>query len=123
MGTAVELEDFVAEVIGSLVRGVLRCQEELAASGALVCPAGLSFDPKGVPGQYYSERDGRVSEAISFDVAVTARSTGNVKAGASFKVTVVDASLGGDLATVRETVSRVKFQVPVLLPALEYQRD
>jgi hypothetical protein len=97
----VELKDFVTQTLLDILKGV--------SDAGLDQTVGRRIAP---------------TEAIvrvKFDVAVTAESTDTAKAGGGFKVAVlgIGASAGADLGTASKNVAvtRIQFEVPVLLPA------
>jgi hypothetical protein len=98
--TTVELREFVERAIGDAVAGVAASHEVVKQHG----------------GEVYS--DGRIC-MIDLDVAVTvAETTAGTNQG-GIKVWGVGAGIDRHAESSNTSVSRIKFQVPVKLPATE----
>ena len=111
-----DLENFVASTLTQVANGVKKAQENSAASGAWINPAGLlavTAESLAVEvdtnAQVYLER-------VQFDVAVTVST--DQAGGAEGKITVLGMRLGagGQVNYENATVSRVQFSVPVAWP-------
>ena len=109
-----ELETFIKETISSIAKATKSLQDELQDIGVLINPPTNGADRETtVPDDNrYHHRPVR---DVEFDVAVTASSSGSGKAGASAKLYIVNVELGGGASTASETVSRVKFKIPLAL--------
>ncbi len=107
------LEEFVAETLLQVIRGVERAQEALGDSTAAVAPTvkSASADSK-----HIATHHGIAATNIQFDVAITVES--NVKDTAKAGLAVLPVVIGGERGTSDrdQTVSRVSFNVPVQLP-------
>jgi hypothetical protein len=99
------LEDFVKESLGQIFRGVQGAASVAKATGATIDPRQY-----GVPGT--TDDFGRNIQSIMFDVAVTVTETGDVKGG----ISVMGIGVKGAASELSSTVSRIKFNVPVVLP-------
>jgi len=98
----VELQDFITETLVEVANGIGGANNKL--NGA------KGHTPNASP--TFMLRPGTKSElgsGIEFDVAVTTKKSGNGKAGAKFRLAVVEAELGGGGGISKETVSRIKF--------------
>lgn len=60
---------------------------------------------------------------IDFDLAVTITQSDSLDGGAKFNLSVLEAGGKGTTATTSSSVSRIKFTVPVQLPAQTIQED
>ena len=107
-----KLSEFVRETLNSVVSGVVLSQEDLKKTNAIINPS--TIDENGFISLGYGNK--RIVN-VSFDVAVTVDNTDGDKAG--IKVSVANffsGSVGGETKTANQKVSRVSFEIPVLLP-------
>lgn len=110
-----ELKDFIATSLKEIVAGVKTAQDEIREQGGYVNPATSIYQR---PETFIGVTDSNLHVyRIDFDVAVTAAS--GKKTGASLGVQVaslIDAKLGGQSDAQRQTISRIRFSVPIALP-------
>jgi|SRR6516162_6997805 hypothetical protein len=106
-----ELKEFVTETLLSITEGVgeaIRRRLEDKSGVSVINPvwAGMEVDWK------------ELVQQVEFDVAVTEadKTTGGGKAGIRV-LPLVEVAGEGSKAWERSTVSRIKFSVPVILPA------
>nr|DAD63404.1 MAG TPA: hypothetical protein [Caudoviricetes sp.]DAI03503.1 MAG TPA: hypothetical protein [Caudoviricetes sp.]DAJ56882.1 MAG TPA: hypothetical protein [Caudoviricetes sp.] len=107
-----KLSEFVKETINSVVSGVVLSQKDLEKTNAIINPS--TIDENGFISLNYGNK--RVIN-ISFDVAVTVDNIEGDEAG--IKVSVANffsGKVGGETKTANQKVSRVSFEIPVLLP-------
>nr|WP_314753335.1 hypothetical protein [uncultured Capnocytophaga sp.] len=107
-----KLSEFVRETLNSVVSGVVLSQEDLKKTNAIINPS--TIDENGFVSLSYGNK--RIIN-VSFDVAVTVDNIDGDKAG--IKVSVANffsGSVGGETKTANQKVSRVSFEIPVLLP-------
>ena len=107
-----KLSEFVRETLNSVVSGVVLSQEDLKKTNAIINPS--TIDENGFISLSYGNK---TIVNVSFDVAVTVDNTDGDKAG--IKVSVANffsGSVGGETKTANQKVSRVSFEIPVLLP-------
>ena len=107
-----KLSEFVRETLNSVVSGVVLSQEDLKKTNAIINPS--TIDENGFISLSYGNK--RIVN-VSFDVAVTVDDIDGDKAG--IKVSVANffsGSVGGETKTANQKVSRVSFEIPVLLP-------
>lgn len=107
-----KLSEFVRETLNSVVSGVVLSQEDLKKTNAIINPS--TIDENGFISLSYGNK--RIVN-VSFDVAVIVDNTDGDKAG--IKVSVANffsGSVGGETKTANQKVSRVSFEIPVLLP-------
>ena len=110
-----ELKQFIKETLVEISQGVNEAHEELKGSGTVINPSYVKNESEKV----FLYTEGLVKhpliQFIDFDVAVTAsEESGNTgKAG----VSIVGINLGTQRTKDASTsgVSRIKFQVPILL--------
>lgn len=109
----VDLKDFVRDSIVGIVDGVAEAQQNIA-SKAMVNPGHRAL-PAGA--LYFPGKTGLVPlQEIKFDLAVTAASEDSGGAKIGFLVGVFGG--GGEISgkDSQQTVSRLRFAVPVALP-------
>lgn len=107
-----KLSEFVKETINSVVSGVVLSQKDLEKTNAIINPS--TIDENGFISLNYGNK--RVIN-ISFDVAVTVDNIEGDEAG--IKVSVANffsGKVGGETKTANQKVSRVSFEILVLLP-------
>lgn len=101
-----DLKDFVAKTLSEISEGIVEARSAKPNSNI-----GVSSHAKFnslTPG-FMQDVQGALCTGIDFDVAVTVAAEGTGSAG--IKVFGID--LGGKAAASKETVSRVKFSVPM----------
>lgn len=106
-----KLSEFVRETLNSVVSGVVLSQEDLKTN-AIINPS--TIDENGFISLSYGNK--RIVN-VSFDVAVTVDNVEGDEAG--IKVSVANffsGKVGGEAKTANQKVSRVSFEIPVLLP-------
>ena len=115
-----DLQEFVSESLKQLVDGVRDAQEHAAPSGAKISPMMHQKGP--ATGRYSVPEGGGVVQNISFDVAVTAQEKNEQGGKAGLNVPYFN--FGGKLSAEQEnaTISRIKFEVPVVLPSQRVER-
>ena len=109
-----KLEDFVSETLKQIINGVSVAQEYGATKSAMVNPISARFHSS-TQGQSFCSETGVPLQNVSFDVAVTvtqeqaASNNGEQIGSISVSPTLTNSSQNS-------SVSRIKFDVPVLLP-------
>ncbi len=111
----VQLEDFVAESLSQIVKGVTAAQQNIKSTGALINPVG-SYVFKDNRGQQIDLNFKPTPQVIEFDVAVTATSGDKAKAGIGVFIGSVGLGLQGESDIISSTVNRIKFSIPIYLP-------
>ena len=107
-----KLSEFVKETINSVVSGVVLSQKDLEKTNAIINPS--TIDENGFISLNYGNK--RVIN-ISFDVAVTVDNIEGDEAGIKVSVdNFFSGKVGGETKTANQKVSRVSFEIPVLLP-------
>ena len=113
-----DLKDFVAETLTSILEGVSNAQEKAKELGAFVNPGGLMRNVSNVSdNSIWDNRTNNFAQQVNFDVAVTAEDSAT--GGAKIRVLsgILGGDIGGEKANKNSIVSRVQFSVPILLPA------
>jgi len=96
------VEEFVAKTIIEVCKGIMQSQKEIIKM-TNNCPIAPS-DVKG--------KDVVNEKAISFDLAVTTSSSKSTKGNVGMDIKVIGADMGQECKLQKESVSRVKFEVP-----------
>ena len=113
-----ELKEFISETVSSIIEAAQELQEKFQAIGAVINPPthsqGVNLESFAEGHQLYSNR--RV-QSIEFDVAVTAQSSATSGGKAGLKIWVVEGSIDGAQVKSDEQVNRIKFSLPLSLPA------
>ena len=117
-----DLQHFITGTLESIAKGVDEAQKRVGDI-AIVNPATTYF-VKGQEYGHYKSVHGRPQEdfanvvhKIQFDVAVTAGGEATIEGGGEFKILLAKADMTGEGTYREESVSRVKFDVPMVLPA------
>jgi len=106
------LREFVKESLVQIVGGVNDAVNELQESGAVVNPRRRA----GPPSQMHRGSATPIQD-IEFDVAVTIGSTAETTGGGSFGLQVFSIGAKSSSGTDSQSVSRIRFSVPLALPA------
>jgi Trypsin-co-occurring domain 2 len=106
-----DLKDFVADVISQLEDGLI---EAINRHDAKNVPGRVNPVFKGADGQYDWKS---AVQNIEFDISVTVSDKKSGEAGAGVKVYVADISGKGSKSHEDTTTNRIKFTIPVSLPA------
>jgi len=116
------LEEFVETSLKQIISGVRKAQEATRIEGKHVSEADvinphLMYSADHAPkGKYYATNERNLIHFVDFDVAVTTDSTADAKGGLSLKVAGIGVEGGGGTTERDSVVSRIKFQVPIVLP-------
>lgn len=114
-----DLKEFVSTTLTQIVEGVAAAAPAISAAGGSASPDFTAFTSQGNGDYLGRTRDGRSNGvySVSFDVAVTIGSSDASEGGGKLQVAGL-LSLGGKVnaSGKEETVSRLKFLVPLQLP-------
>lgn len=113
-----ELEDFIAETMISIVRGIQKGQE--SEVGEYIAPLIQGSQRNDFGNFHLKDDDTNQATVLQFEVSVSAKTmdsqgeTGEVKA----KLFVVDIGVGGDKKSQLESSSlqKLKFAIPITIP-------
>lgn len=112
-----ELKDFVSETIRQIVAGTVAAQVHAEEHGASVSPADMRY--KGTTGGdqlLWNQQDGTPIQKVDFDVAVTTTEGTQTKGGIGIFVGPVGLGTQGQSDATNQSVSRIRFWVPLQLP-------
>lgn len=114
-----ELETFVAETLKQIIDGVVKAQAHAKNKRAVINPASRMASGGGIgksPRKTWETDDPARRQDIEFDVAVTAGEGTEKKGGLGIVVGPLALGGRGQATANTQSVSRVKFTVPILLP-------
>jgi hypothetical protein len=113
-----DLKTFISTSIVSIVEGVKEAQEQSAQHGAHVNPGGLTRPSKNIAdNSLWDHSTNNFARMVSFDIAVTVEEGTATNARIGVVAGLLGATAGGASQNKELAVSRIKFEVPVLLPA------
>jgi hypothetical protein len=115
-----DLKDFAKETVKAITLAAHELQLELKDAGAIINPptTGSGNDTFEVGGTRHTLR--RVQN-IEFDLALSTSSSTSAGGKGGMKILVVEASADAAHARTSEEVSRVKFSIPLALPASDQE--
>lgn len=109
-----QLQQFVGETIKAVLEGVRSAQEHAKTIQAKVVPeTSHHFGNQSI---ITDRNNGAIVDKLEFDVAVTATEATSSEAKAGVSVWGVGVGAKGQENAKNETVSRVKFSVPIVYP-------
>jgi hypothetical protein len=117
-----ELNTFIEESLKQLIQGVKNAQKATlppsknARDSALINPDIMYSADSAPKGKYYATIDRNLVIFVDFDIAVTTDYKDEAKGGLGIKVFGIGIGTGGSSAESGSTLSRIKFQVPIILP-------
>lgn len=119
------LDEFVAQTLLNISKGVQQAQEGVRDLGGYVNPATRTIAQAAATGSHfgYAEKGTNVF-LVDFDVAV--RVTDAKEGGGKGEIAVAgffSAGGGGKSASSNESTSRIQFKVPLALPVDKVSRD
>lgn len=117
------LEDFIAQSLSQIAKGIEKANVELSDSLATVSPRGIKDVQQN--NRYGSlkiddETFLKVHE-IKFDVAVTVAEGSEARGGVGLTVGAITLGVSGKDNHTNTSVSRIQFSVPMVLPQAEVQ--
>jgi hypothetical protein len=118
----VNLEEFVETSLRQIIAGVKKAQQATSLPGKhpsaadVINPAAMYGADPAPKGKYFATVERNLVHFVDFDVAVTTDSMSEAKAGLSLKVAGIGIGGGGGVSDKDSVVSRIKFQVPIVLP-------
>ena len=112
-----ELDKFITETLNAVVKGVKNSQDFAKENGARINPHVGKWDLDRTKFTFFGKEEGaRTISSIEFDVAIS--SSNEQENGVKGGINVMSVNFGGNLSDKdsKETVSRIKFSVNVVLP-------
>ncbi|MGR5144768.1 hypothetical protein ACQKPX_24260 [Photobacterium sp. DNB23_23_1] len=117
------LEEFIAQSLSQIARGIEKANETLEDSQALVSPEGvIDVTKDSAYGSINVENTWLKVHNIQFDIAVTV--VEGSESGGKLGVSVGGLSIGvnGKENQANTSASRIQFSVPMLLPQVPYDK-
>jgi hypothetical protein len=108
-----DLKDFVEQSLTQIMDGIKAAQAK-TDHGGLISPAIIHY---GSVSNGIQSDAGEYPEMIDFDVAVTAERGTGTKGGLGLVVGAITLGTSGQSDEKNSSVSRIRFRIPVLLPA------
>jgi len=115
----ITLEDFVSQTLKEIINGVVTAQKHAATKNARVNPPSLNFRVDQGVVKLWDDETQCIAQEVHFDVAVTATEGSETKGGVGIFVGALGLGSQGQTDKERSVVSRISFDVPILLPAQE----
>jgi len=114
-----KVKDFIIQALNDICTGVEEARKTVhEKSNAVINPTGVHYSHPADSTVFFIPRRGLI-QSVEFDVVLTVEKEGEV--GAGLKIYL--AELGGKGKLTKESMNRVKFTVPVLLPHTPYKED
>ena len=114
-----ELKDFVAETLRQIIDGVKVAQEYGIGQGATVNPNNIFYRADQGVVVLQDRETGAIAKEIEFDVAVTVIEGTQTKGGIGVFVGPIGIGSQGQSNVSNQSISRIKFSVPVVLPVIK----
>jgi hypothetical protein len=117
-----ELKEFVKTVITQLVEGVSEAKKEVANKDAFVNPLG-EFDANsdnGIIGYIRVKERLRSVGILAFEVGLTSTGIEENSGKVGVFLSIVGVGTESAKSISNEAVTRIKFSIPIVLPASEY---
>ncbi|MBJ7575469.1 hypothetical protein [Luteimonas sp. MC1828] len=112
-----DLKDFVSQTLVQIATGVKDAQAQVKDLGGTVNPSlNSGHELAGKLGFLYT-RDSSMAPVVQFDVALTVAEGSGTKGGIGVFAGAVNLGSSGQSQSEQSSVSRVKFAVPLTLPA------
>lgn len=108
-----KLDDFVSETLQQIIKGISNAKEFGATHGAQINP--ISIRPSGTDGRSYCKITGAPIQLVSFDVALTVSQESSTS-GPEARVGSISVSSADTNTTQNSSISRIKFEIPVMFP-------
>ena len=114
-----ELRDFLATTLREIIAAIADAAEYAGQHGAEVNPHTLEWREDQGHVLIYDDETGLLATLVEFDVAITATESRERGVDGGIKVLGLHLGLGAhaDSSAEMERVSRIKFNVPVVLPS------
>lgn len=109
-----ELKDFVAQTLTQLIEGVVASQKAGSAHGATVNPQINPMSDSSKHGFVHCYEG--FAQVVRFDVALTVTEGTGTKGGIGVFAGPVNLGSSGQSSSSNSSVSRVQFNVPLILP-------
>ena len=111
-----ELQEFVEQSLVQIATGVKNAQDKLNCKDfkTFINPSDIVENP------VYGYRIENKPQDIEFDVAVTISEEKTTKGGIMVAAGILGLGSGGQSRTENESISRIKFKIPILFPGIDW---
>lgn len=116
-----ELQTFIEESLKQIVAAVSNAGRASKEHGARLNPQQPQWQYG--HGLYFDKTTGAVLSNVEFDIAVTATDGTKTKGGIGVAIASVVLGSQGESAKSNQQVSRIKFNVPIVLPSTPEEED
>ena len=113
-----DLREFVRETLVQIVGGVVDARDPVVEKGGDINPVGGHFDQGSLGGRQWDWKRG-AAEIVEFDVALTTSDKEGAKAGIGVFLGGIGIGAKTSGENAYSSMTRVRFSVPLLLPAQE----
>lgn len=110
-----ELKDFVKATLEQIVEGAAEAQKSIHDRGAIINPSSVQFQKDGAWNTY----DHAMPQDVVFDVALTSTDKKGSSEGIGVFLGSISLSKKNESGMEQVAVTKVKFTVPLVLPAGE----
>ena len=111
-----DLREFVRETLVQIVGGVVDARDPIVEKGGDINPVGGNFDQASLGERQWDWKRG-ATEIIEFDVALTKSDKEDAKSGIGVFLGGIAIGARSSGENAYSSMTRVKFSVPLLLPA------
>jgi len=111
----IKLEDFVANSLIQIIKGVKRAQTEAEETGAVISPLMRTTTDNSSIG-HAENLGGQPCYKITFDVAVTVNEESGTTGGIGVAAGIFHLGTKGEISDTFANTSRIQFSIPVVLP-------
>ncbi len=118
---SIKLEDFVADSLTQIIKGVKRAQEQVEGTGAVVSPLMRTTSDDSSVGQAEG-LGGQPCYKVAFDVAVTVNEETGTSGGIGVAAGIFALGSKGQSSDALANTSRIQFNVPVVLPLQKVEK-
>lgn len=119
-----ELRQFIAQALTSIVEGVVEAQNQAKSHGAFVNPGGLMRTTKSISNDaIWDNSNNNLARLVSFDVAVTIEDLTKTDAKIGVVAGLFNLGAGGASENKALAVTRIQFSVPLLLPVARLPKE
>src|SRR5215472_2249160 len=113
-----QLKDFIRDTLVQIVDGVIEAQGQVKQKGAIVAPdtsRGVLEQSKPKSG-FTVTKHGHHLTFVEFDVALTEADSTATKGGIGVLFGAINLGSAGESSERTSSLSRIKFEVPIVLP-------
>lgn len=113
-----DLSNYISHVLSQIVVGVSDAQTEVEKFSAKVNPTGLNISESGKE-TLIKTMDGNLASFVDFDISLIVENTTSEEGGLNLSILKIGANAKLSDSDKQSNTHKVKFRVPILLPAHE----